>query len=100
MARLTTALKWFAYGIGLALLFAPRSGRETRQQIGQWIGGYLSNALNAASQTADQAAAKTKDIANQAAGKTEQFSDKLNQSAYDVQESTQSGSGTYSGGPA
>ncbi|MDQ3855408.1 MAG: YtxH domain-containing protein [Chloroflexota bacterium] len=100
MKRLTTAIKWFAYGLGVALLFAPRSGRETRQQIMQWAGNYLSGALNTASQTVDQAAAKTQQVVGQAAERSSDLSDTLNQASYNVQESTQSGSSTFGSGPA
>lgn len=78
MKRLTTALKWFAYGIGLGLLFAPRSGRETRSQVMQAVSGYVSQTLNAGSQKAQQA------------------STKMDQASYDVREAGTSGT-SYSG---
>jgi gas vesicle protein len=32
-----TAMKFFTYGLLLGLLFAPRSGAETRAQLLNWI---------------------------------------------------------------
>lgn len=89
MKRLTTAVKWFAYGLIVALLFAPRSGRETRQQLIQSVSSFLSRGLNTASQTVDQAG-----------GQAQQVSDQMTQPRQSVQESAQSSSTTFSGGPA
>ncbi len=67
MEKFIVAVKWFAYGLATALLFAPRSGQETRQQLMQLAGGYVSQVLNTGSQMADRAAARTQALADQAA---------------------------------
>jgi gas vesicle protein len=36
IARTRTALKFFTYGLLIGLLFAPRSGKETRSRILSW----------------------------------------------------------------
>lgn len=78
MKRLTTALKWFAYGIGLGLLFAPRSGKETRARVMQAVSSYASQTLSAGSQKARQA------------------SSQMDQASYDVREAGTTGA-PYSG---
>jgi len=32
-----TAVKFLTYGLVIGLLFAPRSGKETRQEIIHWV---------------------------------------------------------------
>ncbi|MBA3274978.1 MAG: YtxH domain-containing protein [Chloroflexia bacterium] len=32
-----TAMKFFVYGLILGLVFAPRSGAETRQELMSWV---------------------------------------------------------------
>jgi gas vesicle protein len=34
-----TAVKFFIYGLVAGLMFAPRSGEETRQELMNWISG-------------------------------------------------------------
>lgn len=87
MKKLTTAFKWFAYGIGLTLLFAPRSGRETRQQLIQSANQYMNKAFNQGNQAT-----------NQAASKAEQTSNQMDPATYEMRESGSSGYTT--GGPA
>ena len=36
IARTRTAMKFFTYGLLIGLLFAPRSGKETRGRILTW----------------------------------------------------------------
>ena len=36
IARTRTAMKFFTYGLLIGLLFAPRSGKETRGRILSW----------------------------------------------------------------
>jgi gas vesicle protein len=36
IARTRTAMKFFTYGLLIGLLFAPRSGKETRSRILTW----------------------------------------------------------------
>jgi hypothetical protein len=65
MGKLTTALKWFAYGIGLGLLFAPRSGKETRQQVAQTVSGYVTQALNTGSGMMGQGGSRSQQAGSQ-----------------------------------
>lgn len=37
IARMRTALKFFTYGLLIGLLFAPRSGKETRAKLINWV---------------------------------------------------------------
>ncbi len=101
MTRLKTALKWFAYGIGLGLLFAPRSGKETRQQLMQGASGYVSKAMNTGSQAVNQAAQKVDQAGSQGSSTMQQTGQQTSQQAgYTVHESSGSSGGTFSGGPA
>ena len=45
VGRARTALKFFVYGLVVGLLFAPRSGQETRQQALDWAGQTFKNLL-------------------------------------------------------
>jgi hypothetical protein len=36
IARTRTAMKFFTYGLLIGLLFAPRSGKETRGRVLSW----------------------------------------------------------------
>lgn len=90
MGKLITALKWFAYGIALGLLAAPRSGRETRQQLMQAGREYFDRAYTAGRSAAD-------DVMN----RTYRFSGNPPTAGADVQEAQQfNGSATLDGGPA
>lgn len=35
--NMRTAVKFFVYGLVLGLLFAPRSGAETRKELMNWL---------------------------------------------------------------
>jgi gas vesicle protein len=37
IGRARTALKFFVYGLVVGLLFAPRSGEETRTRLFAWV---------------------------------------------------------------
>jgi len=37
IARTRTAMKFLTYGLLIGLLFAPRSGKETRARILSWV---------------------------------------------------------------
>ena len=37
IGRARTALKFFVYGLVIGLLFAPRSGEETRARLFAWV---------------------------------------------------------------
>ncbi len=43
--RTRTALKYFTYGLLIGLLFAPRSGKETRARILAWAGDSMKAIL-------------------------------------------------------
>ncbi len=38
LSRMRVALKFMTYGVLLGVFFAPRSGAQTRQEIGNWVG--------------------------------------------------------------
>jgi gas vesicle protein len=37
LGRARTAMKFFTYGMLLGILFAPRSGAETRRRLRSWV---------------------------------------------------------------
>lgn len=45
LVRTKTALKFFTYGLIVGLLFAPRSGKETRALLISWVGQTLKDTL-------------------------------------------------------
>ena len=94
MRRLTTALKWFAYGLGLGVLFAPRSGAETRAQLIQAVSNYLSQALRSGSQAATQAAQQVQQAGTQAQQASTQMDPNVQVREAGVTRTT------FSGGPA
>lgn len=47
ISRTRTAMKFFTYGLILGLLFAPRSGKETRSKLMAWAGDNLKGVLGA-----------------------------------------------------
>jgi hypothetical protein len=40
-----SAVKFFVYGLVLGLLFAPRSGEETRKEVLGWITGTIQETV-------------------------------------------------------
>lgn len=36
-SHMRTAMKFFAYGLAIGILFAPRSGKESRGMLFDWI---------------------------------------------------------------
>ena len=40
-----TAVKFFVYGLVLGLLFAPRSGEETRKEVLGWVSGMIQETV-------------------------------------------------------
>ncbi len=40
-----TAMKFFVYGLVIGLLFAPRSGEETRQRVREWVSGTVQEKI-------------------------------------------------------
>jgi gas vesicle protein len=57
-----------AVGAGAALLLAPKSGRQMRQQLKREADELGSRASNMARETADQARSKAREMANEAEG--------------------------------
>jgi gas vesicle protein len=49
IARARTALKFFVYGLLIGLLFAPRSGEETRGRVFAWANQAVKDALGGVS---------------------------------------------------
>ncbi len=45
VGRARTGMKFFVYGLLAGLLFAPRSGQETRQEALNWVGQTVKNVL-------------------------------------------------------
>jgi len=37
IGHMRTAMKFFAYGLAIGVLFAPRSGKETRAALFDWV---------------------------------------------------------------
>jgi gas vesicle protein len=40
-----TAMKFFVYGLVLGLLFAPRSGEETRKELIAWVSSTIQDTV-------------------------------------------------------
>ena len=40
-----TAFKFFVYGLAVGLLFAPRSGAESRRELVNWLTGTAKEAM-------------------------------------------------------
>jgi gas vesicle protein len=57
-----------AVGAGAAMLFAPKSGRQLRQQLRHEADELGNRASNLARETADQVRNKARDVANEAEG--------------------------------
>ena len=49
LGRSRTAVKFFVYGLAIGLLFAPRSGEETRSRLIGWIGDTISGTMKGVS---------------------------------------------------
>jgi gas vesicle protein len=45
IGRTRTALKFFVYGLLVGLLFAPRSGEETRARVAAWAGQSVKDVM-------------------------------------------------------
>ena len=46
IGRARTAAKFFVYGLIVGVLFAPRSGAETRAQLIDWASNAMKNVLS------------------------------------------------------
>ena len=46
--HIRTALKFFVYGLAIGLLFAPRSGAESRKELIGWLTGTVKEAIGSA----------------------------------------------------
>jgi gas vesicle protein len=47
ISRTRTAMTFFTYGLIIGLLFAPRSGKETRARLLSWVGDNFKGILGA-----------------------------------------------------
>jgi gas vesicle protein len=47
ISRTRTAMKFFTYGLLIGLLFAPGSGKETRDRLLTWAGNNFKGILGA-----------------------------------------------------
>lgn len=45
IGRARTGIKFFVYGLVGGLLFAPRSGAETRKQVMTWVSGTVQETM-------------------------------------------------------
>jgi gas vesicle protein len=45
MARIRTAMKFFAYGLAIGVLFAPRTGKESRAALVAWTNDTVKRTL-------------------------------------------------------
>jgi gas vesicle protein len=45
IGRARTAVKFFVYGLVGGLLFAPRSGAETRKELMTWVNGTVQDTV-------------------------------------------------------
>lgn len=45
LSNARTAVKFLVYGLLIGLLFAPRSGRETRQEVMSWVGETIQDTV-------------------------------------------------------
>jgi hypothetical protein len=50
-----TAVKFFVYGLVIGLLFAPRSGAETRDELLGWLTGSVKEAVSNATGSSSNA---------------------------------------------
>jgi gas vesicle protein len=53
LGRTRTAMKFFVYGLVLGLLFAPRSGEETRKQVIEWVSGTIQDTVKTVTGASD-----------------------------------------------
>jgi gas vesicle protein len=45
IGRTKTAMKFFAYGLAIGILFAPRSGKESRSALLDWVNRTVKETL-------------------------------------------------------
>lgn len=45
IGRARTAVKFFVYGLVGGLLFAPKSGSETRKELTNWVSGTVQDTM-------------------------------------------------------
>lgn len=46
ISHMRTAMKFFAYGLAIGILFAPRSGKESRGMLLDWINRTVKDTFN------------------------------------------------------
>jgi gas vesicle protein len=85
-----------AAGIGIGMLVAPRSGKETRSQIRDKVASTAQQATNKASnlkdkalQVTDDTASKTRELADKAADATKREANKISHDAKEMVDKTQ-----------
>lgn len=49
IGRARTGIKFFVYGLVGGLLFAPKSGAETRKQVMTWVSGTVQETMKSIS---------------------------------------------------
>jgi len=57
-----TALKFLVYGLVIGLLFAPRSGKETRKELASWASEAAQDAVKTVTGTKSGDTEKTEPI--------------------------------------
>lgn len=45
IARMRTAMKFFVYGLAVGILFAPRTGKESRSALIAWVNRTMKETL-------------------------------------------------------
>lgn len=79
MQKITIALKYFAYGLVLGVLFAPRSGQETRQELANMVSGFFGKGMSQGSTVADRVSQRAQETAQRASEKVQQTADKVSE---------------------
>lgn len=46
LSHARTAVKFLTYGLVIGLLFAPRSGKETRSELISWVGNTIKETMS------------------------------------------------------
>lgn len=55
LSNARTAVKFLTYGLVIGLLFAPRSGAETRKELLGWISASVKDTVNSVTGSASSA---------------------------------------------
>jgi len=46
ISHMRTAMKYFAYGLAIGVLFAPRSGKDSRSALFDWVNRTAKETFN------------------------------------------------------